>query len=316
VDFSDYQEATKRTDQHPSPRLETLSIPILGLVGEAGSLATAYKKFLRDGLPWEDNRDFIKKELGDILWYISTIATHCSLDLNEIACENVQRTLDRYGCTDRKWCEVFATPALDAEFPDQESFPRKMKFIFSETTREDDEKIASLSLVEASPNIFPDGPISMAGKKDVGFKLGASLSNNALTDDGYRYHDAIHIAFLGILGWSPVMRSLLRIKRKSNPEVDECEDGARAHDVEEGISTFLANKAKSYNFFREPRNVDNDTLDYIEEATKHLEVQKLPRWLWKHAISEGFRAKCELQKHQGGVLEIDLDKRTIQFKFS
>ena len=88
-------------------------------------------------------------------------------------------------------------------------------------------------------------------------------TDNSWIDDGYRFHDAFHVAFLGVLGWSPVLRSLLRLKRKSQPQVDECEDGARAYDVEEGISSLLAKRAPQYNNFLEIQNIDNETLDII-----------------------------------------------------
>ena len=37
-------------------------------------------------------------------------------------------------------------------------------------------------------------------------------------------------------GWSPVLRSLLKLKRKTDPELDENQDGARATIIEEGIA--------------------------------------------------------------------------------
>ena len=65
--------------------------------------------------------------------------------------------------------------------------------------------------------IYPDGKF-----------IGDSLSDNAYVDDGYRFHDVMHLAHMAVLGWSPVMRNLLKLKRKSQPTIDEVEDGARA----------------------------------------------------------------------------------------
>ena len=42
------------------------------------------------------------------------------------------------------------------------------------------------------------------------------------------FHDVFHLAYAAVLGWSPTTRALLKIKRKSRPEIDENEDGARA----------------------------------------------------------------------------------------
>ena len=313
MDFRSFQEGAKKTDMHPSTDPDGLVIPILGLLGEAGNLATVYKKYLRDGIPWESNRNFIQQELGDLLWYVSTIATHCNLDLDEIARLNLSRAENRYGYNDERWSDERITAPLDHGFPDTERFPRKMQFLFEEGYRADREKIVTMTLVNAEPNFFPDGATKTQLGKQLGFTLGSPLTNNSWTDDGYRFHDAFHVAFLGVLGWSPVMRSLLRLKRKSQPRVDECEDGARAFDVEEGISSLLARRAPQYNFFLETQNVDNETLDIIAEHVKGLEVEKLPTWVWKFAISSGFRAMKHLKENAGGYLLADLDCHCIEY---
>ena len=48
-----------------------------------------------------------------------------------------------------------------------------------------------------------------------GEKIGDELTDNAYKDDGYRFHDVFHSAYVAILGWSPVIRKLLKRKRKS-----------------------------------------------------------------------------------------------------
>ena len=40
------------------------------------------------------------------------------------------------------------------------------------------------------------------------------LFPNAYRDDGYRFHDVMHLTFAALLGWSPVLRSLLRKMEK------------------------------------------------------------------------------------------------------
>jgi NTP pyrophosphatase (non-canonical NTP hydrolase) len=313
MNFKTFQDHAKKTDMHPSIDPDSLAIPILGLLGEAGSLATAYKKYLRDGVPWESNKSFIQQELGDLLWYISTIATHCNLDLDEIAKINLDRTDSRYGANWPHWDDERVAKSLDEDFPATEKFPRKMQFLFEESSRRDGEKIVAMTLVFAEPNIFSTGVIQNESGKIKGFTLGSPLTNNSWLDDGYRYHDALHVAFLGILGWSPVLRSLLRLKRKSDPKVDECEDGARAYDVEEGISSLLARRAPQYNSFLETKNVDNDTLDIIVEHIKGLEVQNIPTWAWKYAISHGFQMKKDLQENAGGYVSINLDEHSVEY---
>jgi hypothetical protein len=62
------------------------------------------------------------------------------------------------------------------------------------------------------------------------------LTDNSRRVDAYRFHDAIHMGFMAVLGWSPTMRAALRLKRKSDQQTDECEDGARAIFAEEGLA--------------------------------------------------------------------------------
>jgi NTP pyrophosphatase (non-canonical NTP hydrolase) len=313
VDFKAFQESAEKTDMHPSSDPKELMIPMLGLLGEAGSLATVYKKYLRDGIPWDSNRDFIQQELGDLLWYVATIATHCNLDLDEIARLNLDRIESRYGDNDQRGDDERITVSLDDGFPGTERFPLKMKFHFQEDDREDGEKIVKTTLVNAEPNHFPNGATERENRKKLGFTLGSPLTNNSWMDDGYRFHDAFHIAFLGTLGWSPVFRNLLGLKRKSQSKVDECEDGARAIDIEEGLSAFLSNRAPDYNYFREPKNVDNETLDIVISLVNGLEVSKLPTWLWKNAISSGFTAMEKLKENGGGYLLVNLDQHSVVY---
>src|SRR6202008_3224538 len=70
-------------------------------------------------------------------------------------------------------------------------------------------------------------------------KVGDHLTDNAYVRDGYQFHDTFHFAFAAVLGWSPITRWLLNRKRKSRPDVDEVEDGARAKAAEEAISLFV-----------------------------------------------------------------------------
>jgi len=72
-----------------------------------------------------------------------------------------------------------------------------------------------------------------------GEKIGDELTDNAYKDDGYRFHDVFHSAYVAILGWSPVIRKLLKRKRKRKPRVDEVEDGGRAGVIDEAISAIV-----------------------------------------------------------------------------
>ncbi len=57
-----------------------------GVIGETGELAEEVKKMLRDdnGHLTDARRAAIRTEAGDVLWYLSAIATRCGLFLPEV----------------------------------------------------------------------------------------------------------------------------------------------------------------------------------------------------------------------------------------
>lgn len=65
----------------------------LGLCSEAGEVAGKIKKWIRGDshLVVED----ISKELGDVLWYVSALATDLGLNLSEVAEENIAKLQSR-----------------------------------------------------------------------------------------------------------------------------------------------------------------------------------------------------------------------------
>ena len=74
-----------------------MTYPALGLCGEAGEVAEKVKKTLRDdgGVLSDERREALSRELGDVLWYLSQLATEAGLDLEEIAAENLDKLLSR-----------------------------------------------------------------------------------------------------------------------------------------------------------------------------------------------------------------------------
>ena len=65
----------------------------LGLVGEVGELLSIEAKSLRDET--EVNNLLIKKELGDILWFVAALATDYGFGLDEIAQMNLEKLNSR-----------------------------------------------------------------------------------------------------------------------------------------------------------------------------------------------------------------------------
>jgi NTP pyrophosphatase (non-canonical NTP hydrolase) len=96
MDISDYQLRSRATAVYPGAG-ENLLYPTLGLCGEAGEVAEKIKKMIRDdaGVLTEERRAALSKELGDVLWYLTQIATEADLELDAIAEANIEKLSSR-----------------------------------------------------------------------------------------------------------------------------------------------------------------------------------------------------------------------------
>ncbi len=96
MDFKEYQETSKKTAKYPNAG-NNFIYPTLGLSGESGEVAEKIKKVIRDknGIVDENVRSDVKKELGDVLWYLSQLASELNLSLEDIANENIQKLFSR-----------------------------------------------------------------------------------------------------------------------------------------------------------------------------------------------------------------------------
>ena len=104
MNFNEYQELSKRT--MPKPvfsrshewkkvyNLEAKANYAMGLTGESGEVTDSIKKELFHGHPADPIG--IKKELGDVLHYLSGLATMYGLTLEEIAMANIEKLKKRY----------------------------------------------------------------------------------------------------------------------------------------------------------------------------------------------------------------------------
>ncbi len=94
--LSEYQQAALRTAASKDKPNEFFHL-VLGLVGEAGEIAEKVKKLVRDhesDLKKLDKDDIIK-ELGDVMWYIATIADFLEVDLDVVGSRNITKLADR-----------------------------------------------------------------------------------------------------------------------------------------------------------------------------------------------------------------------------
>jgi NTP pyrophosphatase (non-canonical NTP hydrolase) len=288
MDFHTYQEQARQTDRIPTNDKTDIIVPLLGLAREAGELLSEYKKHLRDGAAHKLFKERVGEELGDLLWYIANIASKFDLDLEKIAEENLNKCHDRWGWrgnTQRK-----STFFFDSESPKNEQLPRKFEIIITEENQNGSPKMKA----------FINGE-----------QIGSGLTDNSYSSDGYRFHDIFHFSYAAILGWSPVTRSILHVKRKSNHSIDEVEDGGRAIAIEEGISALVFSYAKDRNFLEGISAVDYQLLKTIKNMTSHLEVARCSLGDWEKAILAGCEVWREVEKNRGGMVVVDLVQKTI-----
>jgi len=96
LDFDKYQVEARKTAIYPDLG-NNLWYPALGLAGEAGEVAEKVKKVYRDhnGLLGIISLDSISKELGDVLWYVASLASELGVNLSTIAELNLNKLQDR-----------------------------------------------------------------------------------------------------------------------------------------------------------------------------------------------------------------------------
>ena len=290
MNFEEYQQKARQTDQVPftgdGDALRNMVVPLLGLAGEAGELLSEYKKHLRDGASHRLFTTRVAEELGDLLWYVSNVASKFDLDLNTIAEGNLQKTQDRWD-RDRRVVHVF-----DRDYPLNERLPRQFEVFITEVVEGDSRTMKAF----------------VSGKQ-----IGDDLTDNAYNPDGYRFHDIFHLSYAAVLGWSPVTRMLLQCKRKSNNRVDEVEDGGRAKAIEEGIAAVVFEYAESHDFLRHVTAIDSDLLKLIKRLTSRLEVAECSVADWERAILMGYEVWRAVEANKRGRILLDLDAQTMRY---
>ncbi len=232
------------------------------------------------------NRDLLSADLVEIFRRLLIAADDADVSLEEAARRNITKILGR-------WPSTFGYgPLFDATFDSDEQLPRRIEMVFRE------KKAARGTYVVAQCN---------------GINVGDRLTDNRLEPDDYRFHDVFHLAYAAILGWSPTLRALFKVKRKSRPEIDENEDGARARLIEEGVSAWIFNYGMRNQALRSVSSLDYAVLRVIGEFVKGYEVEARPLWQWERAILEGFRVFRELRQHRGGTVTADLNTHTLSY---
>ncbi len=362
-----YTEKIAETEKLPEENLNPI---LLGLFGEVGSVMATSKKHHREEKTYSGYDDAMEEELGDTLWYFTTLCRrlgygideifsdviknenytetvaasdlidgpisrvftpqdHLSLDENllklgqavskllavkqpsEETLSSLREFSDRYLRTVRaaqipfakivntnigKVCGRFLRPdyrelpVFDDGFPEEENLPREFK--------------VEIRQAKNGQSYMKYGDV----------KIGDPLTDNIANEDGYRFHDVFHLSYAAILHWSPITRRILKLKRKSDPRIDEAEDGARATFLEEGLSAWIFSCAKDLNFFENQDQLSFDLLKNVQKFVKGYEVEQSPLYMWERAILDGYAVFREVLKNNGGIVIGDLDNRTISYK--
>lgn len=279
--FTEYQELAARTDVEAEN--EDPLIPLLGLAGEVGQLAAELKKQQRaDGVHYTGFEEAVATELGDILWYLAALSRRTGHDLGHIARLNLSKTAARWLPPDAPRTN------FDSDFPDDQQLPRQFDVEF----RREGDRIQMLIGDE---------------------QLGNPIDDNSHLADNYRFHDVFHLSYAAVLGWSPIIRSLLGRKRKLDEAIDRVEDGARARATEEAIAAMVFKMAEPYDYFEGQSHIDDSILVAVSSVASGLEVSNRSQAEWEAAILAGFSVWRQLREKGEGIVRVDLKSRTLSF---
>lgn len=94
--FQDYQNDSRKTAGYPAIGHKVI-YPVLGLTGEAGEVSDKIKKIFRDkkGEITKADVEMLTLELGDVLWYLTQIASELGVKLEDIAQKNIEKLYSR-----------------------------------------------------------------------------------------------------------------------------------------------------------------------------------------------------------------------------
>ena len=276
--FEALQPSVLPTSQNPTAAFEATLIELAAAVG-------LLMDDQRRGDLGQDRRR-LRARLVAILEVLIRAATEAGITLEAAAVANLSKTRNRWP-VERTYPTLF-----DAAAPPEERLPRSL----------------TIDIFERD----------VGGKLYVfqtcnGINIGDRLTDNAMTPDDYRYHDVFHYAYVAVLGWSPVTRRLFKLKRKSMPQVDEAEDGARAALIEEGIATWIFGQAIEMNFFDgvEPGGLPFDLLKQVRQFVSGYEAEKCAAWIWEEAILQGYAAFRYLRQNRRGRVHLDTNNRRL-----
>lgn len=275
-------------DAHRNEATISRPVQLEKLASSAGQLAGTTDTQLKAMAP-----PMLCEHFGNLLAQLVLACASFDLRIEDVARHNLEKINSRWP-GDGAPNGVLCFDPLTA-FPEHEQLPRNLEIEFIE---------------RGTPQ---EGYVVQRLR---GVYIGDRLTDNSNEQDDYRFHDVFHLAYMAYLGWSPVMRALLKRKRKSDPRKDENEDGARAIIIEEGIATWIFNHAKRHRLYEhvEVGKLQYGLLKQIQGMVRGYEVEQCKLWQWEHAILKGFEVFRSLKLHRGGTVTVDMDKQTIAFE--
>ena len=267
---------------------KAIIVGLLGIAGEAGSLVSKAKQYFRENGPTSPViRECIQEATGDLLWYVALVARRLDIDLNDAIEKNLYKVSQLWSST------LPDLPNYDDHNYEMQKFPRKM------TIRFEEDRSGDLPIVR----MIPEGElVRRVTKRQSICQIGNDLDDNTLRNDGYRYHDVIHLGHATVLGWSPVLRALIGAKRRDIKDYDRVQDGARAVAIEESLVAFIFNYFESHGFV--DKELSWEIFKYLCTTVRGLEVENQPISAWRHAYAQAFNIFTVLRDQGGGIVAL------------
>lgn len=346
VDLGPYLREIKPTDQLPAGQIQPV---LMGLFGEVGGILAILKKHVRERGSYPEFEDAVEEEFGDALWYFAALCRRLNIPMDSVVAA-VPTCPDKCdGELGTPLLELGAATAglLRINGPDTSAEGLLREFwgryiaalqaadigLHTVATRNLSKasgrflkpEIASLPTFDTAcppyerlPENFEitifQRPSGQAYMQWNGVFIGAPLTDNIAEGDDYRYHDVFHLAHAAILHWSPTFRSVIQHKRKTQPKVDEDQDGGRAIVVEEGLTAWIFSRAKDLAYFEGKSKLSFDLLKTVEQFVRGYEVEQCPLNLWEEAILRGYEVFRQVRANCGGVIVGDRGARTLNYR--
>lgn len=353
MEANEYQIKAAETDNIPWEKEHGPDVPLLGAIGELGSVATVLKKWQRDEDYYDAFEEDLCEELGDILWYIFTLATRLRIDIddwvvsttnkdifslfydlsNKVINLSQERNLIQQPTEKNSHIAAVIQSAIadinaiavyfnyDISNVAENSIKKNRFYWHKDDGSPAKQYDQGFPVYEQLPRKFDIELIEIADGKSLilrmnGIIVGDRLTDNSFVNDGYRYHDIFHLANVATLGWSPVFRRMLRCKRKSVAKIDEVEDGARAAIVEEAVVNHIYDYARDHKFLEKASRVDRDLLKRIKNLVRGYEIDSCESWEWQDCILKSYDIFRQLLDDdcKGGIVSVDSDRRSIRFQ--